>query len=77
MTKLGKIGLLLLLCATTIGGFLWLPPAVGFQNPSLARIVVFHVPCSIVAYVATFVAAWYAVRYLWKRDLFDDAKSRV
>ncbi len=41
------------LCATTVGGFLWLPPAAGFQNPALARIVVFHVPCSMVAYLAS------------------------
>lgn len=77
MINLGKIALLLLLSATTIGGFLWLPPAVGFQNPALARIVVFHVPCSIVAYLATAVATWYAVRFLRGRDLRDDAKSRV
>jgi heme exporter protein C len=77
MIKLGKIALLLLLCATTVGGFLWLPPAQGFLNPSLARIVVFHVPCSMVAYLATTVAAWYALRYLWKRELLDDVKSHA
>ena len=73
----GKIALLLLLCATTIGGFLCLPPAVGFQNRALARIVVFHVPCSMVAYLASGVATWYAIRYLRFRDLVDDIKSRV
>lgn len=77
MSKLAKIALLLLLCATTAAGFLWLPPARGFQNPALARIVVFHVPCSIVGALATVVGAWHAVRYLWKRDLLDDVKSRV
>lgn len=77
MDKVGKIALLLLLCATTIAGFLWLPPAVGFQKPALARMVVFHVPCSMAAYAATFVATWYAVRYLWKQQWEDDIKSRV
>jgi len=77
MDKVGKIALLLLLMATTIAGFLWLPPAVGFQKPALARMVVFHVPCSMAAYAATFVATWYAVRYLWKRRWEDDIKSRV
>ncbi len=77
MDKVGKIALLLLLSATTIAGFLWLPPAVGFQKPALARMVVFHVPCSMAAYAATFVATWYAVRYLWKRQWEDDIKSRV
>ncbi len=77
MDKVGKIALLLLLSATTIAGFLWLPPAIGFQKPALARMVVFHVPCSMAAYAATFVATWYAVRYLWKRQWEDDIKSRV
>ena len=49
----------------------------GFQNPALARIVVFHVPCSMVAYLASGVATWYAIRYLRRRDLEDDMKSRV
>ncbi len=74
---LGKLALLLLLCGTTAAGFLWLPPAVGFRNPALARIVVFHVPCAIVAYLPTTVATWYAVRYLRGRELEDDIKSRV
>jgi heme exporter protein C len=77
MKKLAKVALLLLLCATTVGGFVWLPPAKGFANEGLARIVVFHVPCSIVAYLATAVAAWYAARYLWKRAVPDDIKSRT
>lgn len=75
--KFAKVALLLLLCATTVGGFLWLPPAKGFQNPALARIMVFHVPCSLVAYLASGVATWYAVRYLWKRQREDDVKSRA
>ena len=69
--------MLLLLCTTTVAGFLWLPPAVGFQKPELARMVVFHVPCSMTAYAATFVATWYAARYLWKREWTDDIKSRA
>ena len=73
----GKIGLLLLLCATTIGGFLWLLPAQQFVNPAMARIVVFHVPCAIVADLASVVAGWYAIAYLRKRSLRDDVKSSV
>ena len=54
MIKFAKIALLVLLCATTAAGFLWLPPAAGpFRNQDLARIVVFHVPCAIVASVAS------------------------
>jgi heme exporter protein C len=77
MEKLGKIALLLLLCATTIGGFLWLPPAKIFVNPATARIVVFHVPCAIVADIAAVVAAWFAIAYLRRRRLSDDVKSSV
>ena len=75
--KLGKVALLLLLCATTVGGFLWLQPARQFVNPALARIVVFHVPCAIVADLASVVAGWYAIAYLRKRDLRADVKSSV
>ena len=74
---IGKIALLLLLCATTIGGFLWLPPARSFVNPATARIVVFHVPCAIVADIAAVVAAWFAIAYLRRRRLADDLKSSV
>ncbi len=77
MIKLGKIALLALLSATTAAGFLWLPPATLFRNGDLARIVVFHVPCSIAASLATTVGTWHAIRYLWKRDLRDDIKSSV
>jgi heme exporter protein C len=72
-----KIALLLVQCAVIAGGFLWLPPATGFMNPPLARIVVFHVPCSIVATIASIVATWYAIAYLRTRNWSDDIKSRV
>jgi heme exporter protein C len=47
------------------------------MNPALARIVVFHVPCSLVAYLASGVATWYAVQYLRLRRPEDDIKSRA
>jgi len=74
---IGKIALLLLLCATTVAGFLWLPAAKGFPQPEMARIVVFHVPCAIVADIAAAVAAWYAIVYLRRRRFTDDVKSSV
>lgn len=77
LSNFGRLALLLLLCATTVGGFLWLPPAQQFVNPALARIVVFHVPCAIVADLASVVAGWYAIAYLRKRSLRDDVKSSV
>ena len=76
-SNLGKIALLLLVAVATVAGFLWIPAVPMFRSPELTRIVVFHVPCSIVGSLATAVGVWYAVRYLWKRDLADDAKSSV
>ena len=75
--QLGKIGLLLLVCAATAAGFLWLPPVPAFVSPELARIAVFHIPCSIVGSIATAVGVWFALRYLRLRDLRDDIKSSV
>jgi heme exporter protein C len=72
-----QIALLLVQCAIIAGGFLWLPDAVGFRNPGLARIVVFHVPCAIVATFGSVIATWYAICYLRSRSLVDDIKSRT
>ena len=75
--KLGRVGLLLLVCASVAAGFLWLPPVEMFVSPALARIAVFHIPCSIVGSVATAVGVWYALCYLKNRQLEDDIKSSV
>ena len=56
--KIGRVGLLLLVCAATAAGFLWVPPIPLFVSPALARIAVFHIPCSIVGSVATAVGVW-------------------
>lgn len=72
-----KVLLLLAQCATIVAGFLWLRPAKLFMSPELAPIVVFHVPCSIVATLASIIATWYAALYLARRRPVDDIKSRV
>jgi len=72
-----KVVLLIAQSALIAAGFLWLLPAKGFMNPDLARIVVFHVPCSIVASIASTVATVYAIIYLARRRPSDDIKSRV
>ncbi len=77
VNQIGKIGLLLLVCAAIVGGFLWLPPVKAFVSPELARIAVFHIPCSIVGSIATAVGVWFALRFLRFRDLRDDVKSSV
>jgi len=77
VNQIGKIGLLLLVCVATVAGFLWLTPAEGFPSPSLARIVVFHVPCSIVGSLVTAAGVWFALRYLRTRRLADDIRASV
>lgn len=54
--------------------FLYLPPAKGFASPDAARIVVFHVPCAMVAVIAYIVSFVYAIGYLRGRSLLSDAK---
>ena len=75
--KLGRVGLLLLMCTSIAAGFLWVPAIPMFVSPALARIAVFHIPCSIVGTVATTVGVWFAIRYLKTRRLEDDIKSSV
>ncbi len=65
-----------MLCVT-VAAFLYAPPALGFQNPGLARILFFHVPNSIVGTVVSALSAWFAIRYLAKRLWLDDAKSKT
>jgi len=77
MNKLGQFALFILISATIVGGFLWLPPAVLFRNPPLTRIVVFHVPCSIAGSLASIMVCWYAIKFLARGNLLDDAKSRI
>ena len=75
--KLGRVGLLLLVCTSVVADFLWLPPVPKFVSPALARIAVFHIPCSFVGLIATSVGVWYALCYLKNRRLEDDIKSSV
>jgi heme exporter protein C len=51
------------------------PDVPGFRNPATARIVVFHVPCHWVAFLAFFMSMVYGIRYLTKRNFDDDIKS--
>ena len=58
--------------------FLVLPPAVGFVDPELARVVALHLPNAYVALIAAFMGGAYAWRYLTKgRKPLDDARSAV
>lgn len=52
--------------AATIGSFL--PGDIStFQSPSLARILIFHLPCALLTPVFLFLAAYFAIRSLATR----------
>ncbi len=54
----------------------WLPPAQGFLIPEAARIVALHLPLAVAAVIAAFAAAFWGGRYLARRDLRSDARSK-
>jgi heme exporter protein C len=57
--------------------FLFAPPALNFPNESMARMMIFHVPNSIVGVVTSTLSAIYAILYLIKRRRLDDIRSYV
>lgn len=65
------------IAAATIVAFLWLPPAQGFRSPETARIVVFHVPCAILTFVAFLLNGAYSWSYLRGRQPLADAKANA
>jgi heme exporter protein C len=72
-----KILLGIWMSAVIVASFLYLPPVRKFADPDAARIIVYHVPTAMVAAIAFIVAMVYAVQYLMRRNLMDDAKSAV
>jgi heme exporter protein C len=75
-----KVLLLPFLAAVIAAAFLWPAPAQGFIGES-SRIVFFHVPCAIVAFIAFLVAGIYSLLYLrtgdQRRDDVADAAVRL
>lgn len=59
------------------GAYCCLPAAVGFADPGSARMVVFHVPCAMIAVVAYVVSAVYAIAFLARGNALSDAKSAI
>lgn len=58
-----------------IAAFMYLPPARQFASPEWARMIVFHVPCAMVAVLAYVVSTVYAILYLIRRDFTYETKS--
>jgi len=61
--------------AVIVAAFLYVPPADGFASPECARIMIFHVPCAIIAVVAYIVSTVYAVLCLTRDEMASDVKS--
>jgi heme exporter protein C len=63
--------------AVIVAALFYVPPADGFADPYMARIVIFHVPCAMLAVIGYFVSTIYAVSYLVKGKMGQDIKSFV
>lgn len=72
-----KILLGIWMSAVIVAAFLFAPPAQGFREPEAARIIFFHVAIAMMAALAFVVAMVYAIKYLQRQDLIDDAKSSI
>jgi heme exporter protein C len=76
MGTVAKYLLGLLVAATVVLAYRWLPAAEGFAVPEAARIVALHLPLAFIAMIGAIVAAVQGVRYLKTRDLQNDAASK-
>jgi heme exporter protein C len=52
-----------------------IPPAMGFREPNLARIFVWHFPCPMIATSLLLLGAWFSFRYLRTQDRKWDVRS--
>ena len=75
LSKVLKIALFLWMEAVIYAAFTFLPPVPGFRVPTLAKIMIFHVPNAMIASILSFVAAFFAIKFLKTRSLMDDSKS--
>jgi heme exporter protein C len=64
-----------LLCVSAVAYALTAPDASGFPEPSLARIIFFHLPCAFVATGLIVHTAWLGYRYLATGDVRYDARG--
>lgn len=72
-----KWGLGIWMTGVIAGALFYVPPAAGFADPEAARIVLFHVPCAMIAVVAYLVSTIYAIGYLRGGRDITDAKSAI
>lgn len=66
--------LFLLIGVLTVASFI-APDAKSFQEPALARMIFFHLPCAITTTILVFVATYASIRYLQTREQVWDARA--
>lgn len=71
-----KWALAVAMAAATVGAFV-VPPAGGFMEPDLARIVFFHLPCAFATVVFLIWASIASVNYLRKREWVWELRSNA
>lgn len=75
MPLLLQLALGIWMSGVIVATFIYLPAAKGFSAPEAARIIIFHVPCAMIAVLAYLVSTVYAVAYLVKGNPSFDTKS--
>jgi len=63
------------IAAVIVAAFLYVPPARGFADKESARIIIFHVPCAMIATLAYAISTIYAIAYLIRGNTASDMKS--
>lgn len=68
--------LLFVLLAATVGSYM-VPPAAGFPEPDLARVIFFHLPCAYCTALFVIFAAFCGARYLLGKEMIWEYRSHA
>ena len=74
MKTLQRILFALAMGAATVWSFR-ISPAMGFQEPELARIFVWHFPCPIIATVLLVLGGWFSYKFLKTKERHWDERA--
>lgn len=75
MSSFWKIVCGVWMAGVIVAAFLFVGPALGFQEPEAARIIFFHVPVAWLAVLGFLLAMFHAVAYLRRRRPESDLRS--
>lgn len=76
MKQIDKLLFALFVAIVTVRSF-YIPPAMSFMNPNLAKIFVWHFPCPMIAVSLLVLGAWFGYKHLQTRDLKWDIRSEA